>query len=138
MILIAAGSFYKLVNGTTPPSQQQNYTKQDSLFFRILGDTAVKTPSNDSLFNSSDSASGMAEIKKASPHKGNIPEKSIDINHASVKELTLLPGVGEKTAEKIIVYRNQTGRFSNVEQIMEVNGIGEKKFDKMKRFILIR
>ncbi len=58
----------------------------------------------------------------------------IDINTASKEQLTGLPGVGESTAEKIISYRNNN-KFRKAEDIMNVKGIGKKKFGKMKNFI---
>ncbi|MBK7157020.1 MAG: helix-hairpin-helix domain-containing protein [Ignavibacteria bacterium] len=58
----------------------------------------------------------------------------IDINTASKEQLTGLPGVGESTADKIINYRNDK-KFSKAEDIMNVKGIGKKKFGKMKNFI---
>ena len=138
IVLIAAGSMYKLYRDNDSAPNKQTYAKQDSLFFQILGDTQSVAPQHDSLFKTADAASGMAAVKQESPHKGSVPEKSVNINRASAKELTLLPGVGEKTAEKIIAYRKQIGSFRNIEEIMDVKGIGVKKFEKMKRFIVVR
>lgn len=61
----------------------------------------------------------------------------VNINTAGLSELDLLPGVGVKTAEKIIAYRNVNGRFRKIDEIMKVNGIGPKKFEKMKGHITI-
>ncbi len=138
IVLIAAGAVYKLSTGQNTSHDNHTYSKQDSLFFQILGDTNAVAIRHDSLFQSADSVSGLAAVKRESPHKGSIPEKSININTASVKELSLLPGVGDKTAEKIVAYRNQIGAFRSLDQIMDVKGIGVKKFEKMKRFIVIR
>jgi len=63
--------------------------------------------------------------------------KLIDINKASRVQLMKLPGVGEKTAEKIIEHRN-SNPFSKPEDIMNVKGIGPKKFEKMKDMIEVR
>ena len=49
----------------------------------------------------------------------------------------LLPGVGEKTAKKIIEYRTENNGFTTVEDIMNVSGIGEKKFEQMKPYIKV-
>ena len=56
----------------------------------------------------------------------------ININTADGKELERLSGIGEKTAQAIIVYRTENGAFQQVEDIMKVPGIGEKTFEKMK------
>lgn len=56
----------------------------------------------------------------------------ININTADAVELQELDGVGPATADKIIEYREQNGRFSSAEDIKNVSGIGEKTFEKMK------
>lgn len=58
----------------------------------------------------------------------------ININSADSSELQKIPGVGAKTAEKIINYRSQNP-FSSIEDIKNVDGIGDKKFDSMKDYI---
>jgi len=59
------------------------------------------------------------------------------LNSAGKIDLMKLPGIGEKTAEKIIEYRNNFGKFRHPQDIMNVKGIGEKKFEKLKSFIII-
>ena len=48
-----------------------------------------------------------------------------------------LDGVGEATSDKIIAYRQENGSFSRIEEIKEVSGIGEKKFEAMKDAITV-
>lgn len=55
----------------------------------------------------------------------------VNINTASITELDSLPGVGEVTAQRIVEYRQQHS-FTRIEDIMQVKGIGEAKFNKMK------
>ena len=54
----------------------------------------------------------------------------VDINSAEIEELTTLPGIGVKTAEKIINKRNELGRYNALEEIMLVLGIGKKPTKK--------
>lgn len=60
----------------------------------------------------------------------------ININTADAEQLVKLKGVGEKTAEKIIEYREQCP-FESIEDIMNVSGIGEKKFEDIKDMICV-
>lgn len=62
-------------------------------------------------------------------------EEKISINTASLEQLCTIPYIGEKTAQKIIDYRQQNGPFQTLEELMNVKGIGEKKFAKMQEYI---
>ena len=59
------------------------------------------------------------------------------INTASVAELDRLPGIGPALAGRILAYRQQHGRFSRAEQLIEVKGIGPKTFEKMKPWVVV-
>lgn len=61
----------------------------------------------------------------------------ININTASQTELETLPGIGSSTATKIIDYRTKNGSFKKIEDIMNVTGIGEAKFNNIKDYICI-
>lgn len=61
----------------------------------------------------------------------------IDINKAGKDELIKLKGIGEKTADLIIGYRNAVGGFSDISEIMNINGIGEKTFEGIKDHIYV-
>src|SRR5262245_32559960 len=56
----------------------------------------------------------------------------VNINTASAAELDALPGIGAKTAALIVEYRQKNGPFKKVEELMNVRGIGEKNFLKLK------
>jgi comEA protein len=62
-------------------------------------------------------------------------KKIVNINTASREELTLLPGIGDSTADKIVIYRKQHNGFHSLEDLKEVKGIGDKKIEKMKDFV---
>tara|TARA_B100000959_G_C14958431_1_gene614725 strand:+ start:1546 stop:1869 length:324 start_codon:yes stop_codon:yes gene_type:complete len=61
----------------------------------------------------------------------------ININDGDVKALSTLPGIGKSTAEKIIQYRTEHGKFKKKEEITNVRGISTKKFEKIKNLIAI-
>lgn len=62
----------------------------------------------------------------------------ININTADVQTLMKIPGVGETLAREIVDYRKEWGKFITLEELMEVDGIGEKKFEKIKEYVIVR
>lgn len=80
---------------------------------------------------------GIAYETNAEKQKVIKPGTKININTALVADLTVLPGIGEVMAERIIEYREQNGNFKKPEDIMKVKGIGEKKFEKIKDFVIV-
>ena len=67
--------------------------------------------------------------------ENNIKEEKININTADEDELQRLPGVGASTAAKIIKYREENGSFRKIEDIQNVKGIGEAKYNDLKEQI---
>jgi comEA protein len=65
-----------------------------------------------------------ASVEKAAP--------VVNLNTASAADLENLPGVGAKMAERIVEYRQKNGPFKKIEDLMNVKGIGEKNFLKLK------
>lgn len=130
-----------------------DYTKSDLMFkdksnnlLSVLSDTNFVVDSLftkkelktiDSIKKSEDSLKNVDGKKKKSKKGDNLKEKSININTAPKEQLILLPGVGDATAEKILMYRKEVGNFKKIEDIMKIKGIGTKKFEKMKSFITI-
>ena len=73
----------------------------------------------------------VKSVKTAKSVKGEVLA-SVNINTASVKELDALPGIGTKTAALIVEYRQKNGPFKKIEELMNVRGVGEKSFLKLK------
>ncbi len=61
----------------------------------------------------------------------------INLNTASLDDLNLLDGIGPKTAQKIIDYREANGGFKSIEELMEVPGIGPAKFEQLKGKVVV-
>jgi competence protein ComEA len=61
----------------------------------------------------------------------------VNLNSATVPQLETLPGIGRSTAEKIVEYRQKSGGFKKVEDLMNVQGIGEKSFLKLKPLVTV-
>ncbi|MBN2857732.1 MAG: helix-hairpin-helix domain-containing protein [Candidatus Delongbacteria bacterium] len=64
-----------------------------------------------------------------------VSKNLVNINSASVEELTVLKGIGITTAEKIVRYRTENGGFKSAEDLMKVKGIGPSKFSAVKDLI---
>ncbi|HEX6727767.1 MAG TPA: helix-hairpin-helix domain-containing protein [Nitrospira sp.] len=61
----------------------------------------------------------------------------LDLNRASAGELESLPGIGAVLAQRVIAFRESVGRFQKIEDLREVKGIGAKKFDRLKSFVMV-
>lgn len=61
----------------------------------------------------------------------------LDVNTASAEQLEQLPGIGPALAARIIEYRTNSGGISSVEELLEVNGIGEVKLNQIRPFLVI-
>lgn len=83
--------------------------------------------------------SAMAEQAPPSvPPSGQAEaEDAVDVNSATAAQLESLPGVGPRTAERIVDYRRDQGGFKKVEELMNVRGIGERSFLKLRPLVTI-
>ncbi len=72
----------------------------------------------------------LAQTAKASS-KATSTEK-VNLNTATIDQLQTLPGVGPAVAKRILEHRTKVGKFNKIEEILNVKGIGEKRFQRMK------
>jgi competence protein ComEA len=73
----------------------------------------------------------------AAPAAQTVAKPTINLNTATIDQLETLPGIGQKTAERIIEYRTKSGGFKRIEDLMNVKGIGEKSFLKLKPLVSV-
>ena len=112
-----------------------DYSEADSLFDSTeinLKNVEKRVDSKQELLDFS--------VDKSSRSKGGkevLLEKSININTADIELFIKLPGIGVKTAEKIVKLRNERGGFKAIEELLDVKGIGEVKFGNIKKYIYI-
>ncbi len=65
------------------------------------------------------------------------PPGPVNLNTATLEELDTLPGIGEVIAGRILAYREEHGEFSSIEELMEVEGIGEKTFAELRDHVAL-
>ncbi len=103
---------------------------------KLNEDNGIIKIGKEDLENNTKTNESKASAKKSSSFSKKENGK-ININKASKEQLMTLKGVGNSTAEKIIEYRNKEGGFKKIEQLLELSGIGESKFNKIKGNIII-
>jgi competence protein ComEA len=125
----------------TSEYQLFDYSKEDSLFLFYSNLNPEANPDDSLMVSDLEIKRNVLELSEeqySSPKKSIVlEEKSINLNSASIEELVQLPGIGEKTAEKILQLRQKRGKFAKLEELMDVSGIGEVKFNKIKNFLYI-
>lgn len=112
-----------------------DYSEQDSLFDSaglMLKNVEKRVDSKQELLDFS-----VDKSKRSNGEKKELLEKSININTADIELFIKLPGIGIKTAEKIVELRNLKGGFRFIEELLEVRGIGEVKFEGIKKYIYV-
>ena len=66
-----------------------------------------------------------------------LPGEKIDLNTAPEEELRRLPGIGEKRAADIVAWRETQGKFTSIEELVQVSGIGQGTFDAIANYITV-
>jgi competence protein ComEA len=119
VITLLAGAGIRLYQATFPSAPQFDYRASDSTF------DALSTIPEDSL---------TGTVKEGII---NVSGK-LNINTATKQQLLDLPGVGEVTANRILTYRAETGKFSNVDELRAIKGMSKKKIENLKPLITIQ
>ncbi len=136
------GLIYKTYSTDVTDIDYKNfdYTAEERLF-----DQSGKAENEETAGTSDDkyidSKQEVLDFNTSNFHKkeaSKLPgEKTININTAGTKDLVLLPGIGEKTAQKIIELRKKKGRFTKLDELLEVRGIGKTRFNNIEKFLYI-
>lgn len=116
-ITLMCGAGIRLIQEMFPSTQQFDYHASDSTF------AALSTVPDDST--------AVILINKGNEEA----TERININTATKEQLMDLPGIGEVTAERIIRYRRETGKFFKVEDLRIIKGISANKLERLKPMI---
>lgn len=111
--------------------------KQINLAYVLEDGIKINIPSKNESTNEASNNTENYITKENLNSSNNAKTSKVNINSATQTELETLPGIGPSTALKIINYRKEKGKFNKIEDIKNVNGIGENKFNKIKEFIKI-
>jgi len=143
LIVFTIGFVYKsfIQSGNKSPYKKFNYAKEDSLFQLSEKSDEFLEKDNELKDSIVDYKQEVLDFNKTNYSKNNpkviLEEKSINLNTAGIDELSKLPGIGKKTAENMISFRNKKGGFNSLEELLQVKGIGKSKFNKIKNFLFI-
>jgi competence protein ComEA len=88
-------------------------------------------------FNAENNATPTAVILTESQAGKNLATGLVNINIADAAQFETLPGIGPSTAAKIVAFRDENGQFATIEEIMNVPGIGQGKFDQLQGLITV-
>jgi competence ComEA-like helix-hairpin-helix protein len=116
IVTLLAGAGIRLYLATFPSAPQFDYRASDSTF------AALSAAPDDSSAESAKEGIGDASGK-------------LNINTATKQQLLDLPGVGEVTADRILTYRAETGKFSNVDELRAIKGMSKKKIESLRPLI---
>lgn len=125
----------ELAGGVT----ENAYMKDVNLAELLEDGMKIYIPSKEEVENQKESGNYVGNTNtsnKNTTDKNDLNTK-VNINTATKEELDTLPGIGESTANKIINYREENGKFKSIEEIKEVSGIGDSKFEQIKDLIEI-
>ena len=107
------------------------FVVEDGMKIRIPSVNEEKT---DEDYITEDSGKGVI----ISDDINSISNSIININTASESELEQLPGIGPSISSRIVEYRNKNGKFKSIEDIKNVTGVGDSKFEKIKDLIKVK
>ena len=107
------------------------------MFAMLIGYNAFFTPKMPSVVQNSGDI--IADKHKEDSNQKSSKNYKINLNTASEEELIEnLDGIGPAMAKRIIEYRETNGGFSSIEELMNIKGIGEKRFEKLKNSVTVK
>ena len=122
-----------LAGGTT---ENTDLSKINLAYYLEDGQKIVVPSIHDNIENEGEN--NNEDLSEAGVVGESSNDSKVNINTASETELQTLSGIGESLAERIVTYREENGKFKNIEDIKNVSGIGDKKFESLKEYIKVK
>lgn len=113
------------------------YTKEEVAKFSEIKELESQKLEECKNYNEAVINNSCIEVENTTDTTYDEIDKKISLNTASLELLMTLPGIGEAKARSIITYREKEGKFSKIEDIMDISGIGESIFEKIKDYITV-
>lgn len=110
------------------------YILDDGIKIKIPSSLDNKDMEDDEIITEENGENIIENIASSS----SVNSSKININKATEEELKNLPGIGLELAARVVKYRTENGKFSNIEEIKNVSGIGDSKFEKIKELISVK
>ncbi len=107
-------------------TERYDFSDSDSFFAAASSKIDSAIAAEEDTGKSASPVSGRKEALATSP---------VDLNRAGLNDLVAVPGIGSVTAQRIIDYRTANGRFTTVDDLLKVKGIGAKKLEQIKRYV---
>lgn len=134
--MLLVGSAVKLLRGTGPADVTYDYASVDSQF-RVLTEASTRSIDSEGVGG----RAAMPSDASSADREGNYAEMPVkapvDLNAATREQLELLPGVGPALADRILEYRQRHGKFTSLQELLDVKGIGQKKFEQIRPLITL-
>lgn len=131
----------EIAGGLTENANIENinlaYTLEDGVKIHISTKEESKNSQETTYINKNTEGIETTNIEKSSSNLANTTKEKVNINTATQTQLETLPGIGPSTAQKIINYRKENGKYKTIEDIKKVSGIGESKYNKIKELIKV-
>lgn len=141
VIILLVSGIYHLISPSKSLQPAYDYSAMDSAFKRLSQDNPITTDTSLNIQPANEQQANQPKPDyphaKTPPKKETLSPGSININSASEKELQKLPRIGPSKAKLIVEYRTEHGKFSNVDELLKIKGIGEKTLEKLKLYITL-
>jgi comEA protein len=139
--LFLAGFFYVkfITGGNERAYKKYDYSKEEDLLIKSWQDDSIEKGSfPEDIDTVKKKVLDLSDRPYELSAKKDIREKSINLNTATKEELMNIKGIGTKTAENIILFREKNGKFSSLDNLMKIKGIGQIKYQKFSRYLYIK